>query len=75
MVLRHLAHIVDVVGDEHAALGSDWDGFIVPPPELRDVTCLPAVVAEMLSRGWSEERIGRILGGNLRRCLAAVRPG
>jgi membrane dipeptidase len=47
-VVRHLAHIIDVVGDEFAALGSDWDGFISPPEALKDVTLLPSLVAEML---------------------------
>src|SRR5215831_11936844 len=33
-VVRHLAHIVETVGDDHASLGSDWDGAISPPRDL-----------------------------------------
>ena len=74
LVMRHLAHIIDVVGDDVAALGSDWDGFITPSADLRDVTCLPDLVAEMLARGMREERILKIVGGNFRRVLGALRP-
>jgi membrane dipeptidase len=35
-VVRHMKHILDVVGEEGVALGSDWDGFIVPTRELKD---------------------------------------
>ena len=73
-VVRHLAHVVDVIGEDHAAFGSDWDGFISPAPEIKDVTLLPALVAAMLSRGWSPERVKKILGENFLRCLRAVRP-
>jgi hypothetical protein len=75
LVMRHLAHIVAVVGEDHAALGSDWDGFIVPSPDLRDPLALPGLVVEMQARGWREERIKKILGGNFRRVLGALRPG
>jgi membrane dipeptidase len=75
LVMRHLAHIVAVVGEDHAALGSDWDGFIVPSADLRDPLALPGLVVEMQARGWREERIKKILGGNFRRVLGALRPG
>ncbi len=73
-VVRHLAHIVDVGGEDCAALGSDWDGFISPPEALKDVTLLPSLVAEMLARGWSEQRVTKIVAGNFLRCFRAVRP-
>jgi membrane dipeptidase len=75
LVVRHLAHIIDTVGEDHAALGSDWDGFIVPPDELKDPLGLPLLVAEMQARGYRPERIHKILGGNFVRCLRALRPG
>ncbi len=73
-VMRHLEHVVAVVGEDHAALGSDWDGFISPPHELKDVTMLPGLVAAMLAAGWSAERVKKIVAGNFLRCLRAVRP-
>ena len=75
LVMRHLAHIIDTVGEDHASLGSDWDGFIVPPDSLKDPLGLPLLVAEMQSRGYRPERIHKILGGNFVRCLRALRPG
>jgi membrane dipeptidase len=75
MVVEHLAHIVDVAGDEFASLGSDYDGAILPPPDLRSGDAYARIVQGMLDRGWSEERIGRILGGNYLRALEMLRPG
>ena len=73
-VVDHLEHIVKVVGDDHASLGSDWDGGICPPDDM--LTCLefPRLVDAMLRRGWSAERIRKILGGNFLRVLAQIRP-
>jgi membrane dipeptidase len=72
-VVRHLAHIVETVGDDHASLGSDWDGAILPPRDLRTVERLPCVVQCMLDRGWSADRIRKILGGNFRRVVRQLR--
>lgn len=74
-VVDHLAHIVRVAGEDTAALGSDYDGLIVPPADLRTVSRLPVLVQRMLDRGFAAERITRILGGNYLRVVAAVRPG
>jgi membrane dipeptidase len=73
-VLAHLAHIVAVAGEEAAALGTDYDGLILPPTDLPDPTFLPRLVERMLRRRWSAERIAKILGGNWLRVLAQVRP-
>ena len=74
MVVEHLAHIVDVAGDEFASLGSDYDGAILPPPDLRSGDAYARIVQHMLDRGWSAERIERILGGNYLRALGMLRP-
>jgi membrane dipeptidase len=68
-VVKHLAHIVDVVGSDAAALGSDWDGFIVPTNELKDPRGLPLLTDAMLDAGFSRETIGKILHGNVMRVL------
>ena len=74
-VADHMEHVVRVVGDEHLALGSDFDGTVIVPRDLPDVTYQPRLVAELLSRGWSPERIRRVLGGNYLRVLEQLRPG
>jgi len=73
-VAEHLAHIVRVAGEDVAALGSDWDGAIVPPPELRSCTGLPKLVDALLRRGLGEEVIRKILGENFLRALRQLRP-
>ena len=74
LVVDHIAHIVDTVGEDHAAIGSDFDGAISPHPALRGADCYPKLVAEMLSRGWSVERIQKILGGNFLASWSRLRP-
>ncbi len=74
-VVDHMEHILRVVGDDFVALGSDWDGAIIPPPDLEDCTTLPRLVQEMLQRRWSAERIQKILGQNFLRVLRHARPG
>lgn len=76
MVLAHLEHVIRVGGEHAAALGSDYDGFIVPPPDLRDgFAAYFRLVQHMLDAGWSEARIRNVLGANFLRSFAALRPG
>jgi microsomal dipeptidase-like Zn-dependent dipeptidase len=63
---RHLAHIVDIGGEECAAIGSDFDGYWKAPI---DATGLPQLTELMVRAGWSEGRIKRILGENVLRVL------
>ncbi len=72
-VVRHLEHVVDVGGEDCAALGSDWDGFIVTPRDMRTVLELPVLVAAMRARGFSPDRIAKIAGANYLRAVEAVR--
>ncbi len=72
-IVRHLAHIVDTVGEDHASFGSDWDGAIFTPRDLPTCLELPRLVQLMLDRNWSPERIRKILGGNFLRVVKAIR--
>ena len=69
-VVKHLKHIVDVIGIEAAALGSDWDGFIVPTSELKDPRGLPLLTDALLAAGFERDAIGKILHDNVMRVLA-----
>jgi membrane dipeptidase len=71
-VVRHLRHILDVVGEDAPALGSDWDGFIVPTRELADPRGLPLLTDALLGAGFPERIIGKILRGNVMRVLASA---
>ena len=73
-VVAHLAHLIAVGGEDVAALGSDYDGMIDPPRDLRTVVRWPALVDRMRAGGFSEDRVIRVLGGNYLRVVAAVRP-
>jgi membrane dipeptidase len=72
-VVDHLAHIVDAVGEDHASIGTDFDGAITPPKDLPGLWAFPRLVQEMLDRGWSDLRIRKILGGNALRVIEALR--
>lgn len=72
-VVDHLAHIVATVGEDHASIGTDFDGWIRPPLDLPSCLELPRLTQAMLDRGWQAERIQKILGGNFLRALAALR--
>ena len=70
-VVRHLRHVIDVAGEDTPALGSDWDGMIVPTPDLRDAAHLPLLTDAMLRAGFGETVIGKILRGNALRVLGS----
>jgi membrane dipeptidase len=73
-IVDHLAHIITAVGEDHAALGSDWDGMVFTPRDMPTCLELPRLVERMLARRWSPDRIRKVLGGNFLRALAALRP-
>jgi membrane dipeptidase len=75
LVVDHIEHVVKTVGEDHAAIGSDFDGAISPHPDLQSAERYPQLVEEMLRRGWSDERIQKILGKNFLRSWAHIRPG
>jgi membrane dipeptidase len=68
-VVKHLLHIIDVCGEDAPALGSDWDGFIVPTNDLCDAAHLPLLTDALLEAGLDEATIGKILHGNAMRVL------
>lgn len=71
-VLEHIDHIAQVAGTAHVGLGSDFDGTLFLPEGLRDVSGFPRITEGLLARGYSEEEIFGILGGNALRVLEAV---
>jgi len=73
VVVDHIAHIVNTVGEDFASIGSDFDGAIIPPDNLRTVLELPRLVDIMLRRGFSSTRVQKILGLNFLRVLRAIR--
>ena len=70
-IVRHILHIVDVAGEDTPALGSDWDGFIVPTQPLKDPLGLPLLVDALFAAGLTERSVGKIVRGNVMRVLGS----
>ncbi len=68
-VADHVDHIVKVAGVDHVGLGSDFDGITVTPVQLEDVSCFPNLTQELLTRGYREQDVRKILGENVLRAL------
>ena len=66
-LIDHIDHIVKVAGIDHVGLGPDFDGANDFPEGARDVSMFPNITFELLKRGYSEQDIAKILGGNLMR--------
>lgn len=53
-VVRHIEHLAQVMGEDHVALGADWDGADVPE-ELADISRVPALLPLLQEKGYSED--------------------
>jgi membrane dipeptidase len=73
-VVDHLLHVIAIAGEDVPALGSDFDGFVVPPVGLEDVAALPNLTVRLSERGVSPRVLEKILGGNVLRVLDAIPP-
>ena len=71
-VVRHLLHIINVCGEDAPALGSDWDGFIVPTNDLCDAAHLPLLTDALLQAKMPEQTIAKILRTNGLRVLHEI---
>jgi len=71
-VVDHIDHAVKVAGINHVGIGSDFDGVVLTPTDVPDVSAYPAVIAELLRRGYSEVDIEKILSGNVMRVWRAA---
>jgi membrane dipeptidase len=72
VIADHIDHAVQVGGIDHVGLGSDFDGIECGPQGMEDVSKLPDLVRELARRGYSEQDLKKILGGNLLRVMRQV---
>ena len=63
---------IQLVGEDHVILGTDFDGGPTLPLPMRDIRDVPLITAAMRRRGYSEQRIGKIMGGNLLRVIHQI---
>lgn len=72
-VLDQIDYMVEKMGVDHVGLGSDFDGFSNSNVQgLEDVTRLPRLTAGLVERGYGEEDVKKILGGNFMRVFREV---
>ena len=71
-VVDHIDYIVRLVGIDHVGVGSDFDGIQAVPADLSSVAEFPRLTMELVRRGYTEEEITKILGGNILRVMEEV---
>jgi membrane dipeptidase len=70
-IIEHIDHAAKVAGVDHVGLGSDFDGATMPLG-MEDASKLPKITDALLKKGYSEQDVERILGGNILRVMEAV---
>ena len=68
-VVAHIQHVRDVAGVDHVGLGGDFDGVDSLPEGVDGVDKYPAILAELMRRGWSEADIRKLAGENVLRVM------
>ena len=68
-VVDHIDYIKKVAGIDHIGLGGDFDGITSVVLGLEDVSKYPALTAELLRRGYSDDDVKKILGRNIQRVM------
>jgi membrane dipeptidase len=71
LIADHIEHVVKIAGFDHVGIGGDLDGigFDEAPPGMNSVAGYPLLFAELIRRGWSDENLSKLAGGNLLRVL------
>jgi membrane dipeptidase len=73
-LMKHLDHIVKLIGVDHVGLGSDFDGIDSAPKQLKTVVDYPEFTKALIKRGYSDTDIEKILGGNFLRVYRINNP-
>ncbi len=73
-IAKHVAHAVHLIGAQHVAIGSDWDGMIATPLDMPTCLELPKLVQALLDEQLNEVEIQMVLGASFLRLLRAIRP-
>lgn len=72
VVVEHIERAMDVMGEDHVALGSDFDGGITVPTGMKDIADMPKLTQLLKDRGHSDETVTKIIGGNFMRVFKQV---
>ena len=70
-IFKHTDYIINLCGEDHVGIGTDLDGGKIEefPKEMQHISSLPAVAKYFLEKGYSEERVRKIMGNNFLRVL------
>lgn len=71
-VVAHVEHVREVAGVDHVGLGGDYDGCPEFPVGLPDVASYPSLFYALADRGWSDDDLAKLAGGNILRVLRAA---
>jgi membrane dipeptidase len=70
--LKVVERAIELAGEDHVMLGTDFDGGPPLPHGMRDIRDMPMLTDAMLRRGWTEQRIRKFMGGNLLRVFRQI---
>lgn len=73
-VLRHVDYLVDMIGSEHVAFGSDYDGIKASPSGLEHAGRYQCLLNALLERGYTKEDVTNLASGNWRRVFKEILP-
>jgi membrane dipeptidase len=74
VLMQHFDHIVKLAGIDHVGLGSDFDGIDSAPLQLKTVLDYPIFTQALIKRGYKDEDIAKVLGGNFLRVYRINNP-
>ena len=72
-VVDHIDHAVELAGIDHVGIGSDYDGILVAPAGLENVSKIGLVFDEMRLRGYDAEQVEKVAGKNLLEVMKRVK--
>jgi membrane dipeptidase len=68
-VADHVEQVARIAGHDHVGIGADLDGIPYGPTGMGGVETYPYLFAELIRRGWSDENLAKLAGGNILRAL------
>lgn len=75
LLVKHINHIVKLIGIDHVGLGADFDGAESFPFGMNSVADYPKITDELIKNGYSEQDIKKIMGGNVIRLIKENKGG
>ena len=71
-VAEHIDHVCQLGGEKHVGFGSDFDGIECCPRGLEHAGQIPHLLSALRKRGYGEDTLSDIAGGNLKAYFARI---